>query len=54
MTVNLCTGLSRLTRGRLPKGTMGAAEAGESRRVPVEIEAGGVMYFVGPQLAGDA
>ena len=52
VTVDLCTGLIRAHLGRPPKGEMAAADVGETRRVPVEIEPEGVM-IIGPQLAGD-
>lgn len=52
VTVNLCTGLTRVEFGRSPKGEMGAANVGETLRVPVELKPGGVM-LVGPQLADD-
>lgn len=52
VTVNLCTGLSRVQIGRPPRGEMVADDVGESRRVPVEIQPGGVM-IIGPQLAAD-
>jgi hypothetical protein len=51
VTINLCTGLSRVQLGRSPKGEMAAADVGETRRVPVELQPGGVM-IIGPQLAG--
>ena len=51
VTVDLCTGLSRVQIGRTAKGEMGPAGVGETRRVPVEIHPGGLM-IVGPQLAG--
>ena len=52
VTINLCTGLARFNLGRLPKGEMQHADVGETKRVPVEIQPGGVM-IVGPQLAGN-
>jgi hypothetical protein len=52
VTVNMCTGLLRVHLGRVPKGEMGAADVGETRRIPVAIQPGGVM-LVGPQLAED-
>jgi hypothetical protein len=51
VAVNLCTGLSLVQLGRPAKAEMGAAKAGEPRRVPVEIHPGGAM-LVGPSLAG--
>ena len=52
VTVNLCTGLMRTHLGRVPKGEMAAADVGETRRIPVSIQPGGVM-IVGPQRAED-
>jgi hypothetical protein len=52
VTINLCTGLSRVQLGRSPKGEMAAADVGETRRIPVELQPGGVM-IIGPQLAGE-
>jgi len=52
VTINLCTGLSRVILGRPPKGEMGVANVGETWRVPVELQPGGVM-LIGPQSAGD-
>jgi hypothetical protein len=52
VTINLCTGLSRFNLGRPPKGQMAKADAGETKRVPVEIQPGGLLVF-GPQLAGN-
>lgn len=52
VTLNLCTGLSRFNLGRPPKGEMQPADVGETKRVPVEIQPGGVM-IAGPQLAGN-
>ncbi len=51
VTINLCTGLSRFNLGRQPKGEMQPADVGETKRVPVELQPGGVM-IAGPQLAG--
>ncbi len=53
VTVNLCTGLSRFALGREPKGKMGVPDAGETKRVPIELEPGALTVF-GPQLVGDA
>jgi hypothetical protein len=50
LTVNLCTGLRRVHLGQPPQGEMGAADVGETWRVPAEIQPGGVM-IVGPQNA---
>jgi len=52
VTINLCTGLRRVQLGRPPKGEMGAADVGETWRVPAEIQPGGVM-IIGPQDALD-
>lgn len=52
VTINLCTGLSRVHLGRPPRGEMGVADVGETRRVFVELEPNGVV-LIGPQLAGD-
>lgn len=52
VTINLCTGLSRFNLGRPAKGAMQDADAGETHRVPIELQPGGVMVF-GPQLAPD-
>ncbi len=52
VTINLCTGLSRFNLGRQPKGEMQPADVGETKRVPVEIQPGGVMV-AGPHLAGN-
>lgn len=50
VTINLCTGLRRVHLGQPPKGKMGAADVGETWRVPAEIQPGGVM-IIGPQNA---
>lgn len=50
VTIDLCTGLSRFNLGREPKGHMQPADVGETKRVPVELERGGMM-IAGPQLA---
>jgi hypothetical protein len=52
VTINLCTGLSRFNLGRPAKGAMQAPDAGETHRVPIELQPGGLMVF-GPQLAPD-
>ena len=52
VTINLCTGLRRVTIGQPPKGEMGPADVGETWRVPAEIQPGGVM-IIGPQDAND-
>lgn len=51
VTINLCTGLSRVHLGRPPRGEMGVATVGETFRVPVELQPDGLM-LIGPQLAG--
>lgn len=48
VTIDLCTGLRRVTIGKPPIGNMGAADIGETWRVPAEIQPGGVM-IIGPQ-----
>ena len=50
VTVNLCTGLTRVELGRLARGTMAAADVGETSRVPVELQPGAVM-IIGPSHA---
>jgi hypothetical protein len=50
VTLDLCTGLSRFHLLRPPKGQMGIAGIGETLRVPVEVQPGGVI-IIGPQLA---
>ena len=52
VTINLCTGLSRFGLGREPKGTMDEAEAGETTRVPIELQPDALLVF-GPQRVGD-
>ena len=52
VTLDLCTGLLRVQLGRTVKGQMVPADVGETQRVPVEIQPGGVM-IIGPQLAQD-
>jgi hypothetical protein len=53
VTINLCTGLSRFGLGRQPTGAMNNADAGESKRVPIELQSNALLVF-GPQLVGDA
>ncbi len=53
ITINLCSGLSRFNLGRHPKGTMDVADAGETKRVPVELQPNALLVF-GPQLVGPA
>jgi hypothetical protein len=53
ITIDLCSGLSRFGLGREPKGKMDIPDAGETKRVPIELQANGLMVF-GPQLVGDA
>ena len=50
VTINVCTGLSRFNLRRQPKGKMQPADVGETKRVPIELQPGGMM-IVGPQLA---
>jgi hypothetical protein len=52
VTIQLCTGLLRFNLGRPAKGAMQPPDAGESHKVPVELQPGGLMMF-GPQLAPD-
>jgi hypothetical protein len=52
VTINLCTGLTRFNLGRPAKGAMQTADAGETHKVPIELQPGGLMVF-GPQLAPD-
>jgi hypothetical protein len=53
ITINLCTGLSRFHLGREPKGTLNKPDAGETKKVPIELQPNGLMVF-GPQLVDDA
>ena len=53
VTINLCSGLSRFHLGREPKGTMNTPDAGETKRVPIELQQNAFMVF-GPQPVGDA
>jgi hypothetical protein len=53
ITIDLCTGLSRFGLGREPKGQMNTPEAGETKRVAIELQPDALMVF-GPQLVGDA
>jgi hypothetical protein len=53
VTVNLCTGLSRFALGRQPKGKMDVPDAGETKRVPIDLQSNALMVF-GPQEVGDA
>jgi hypothetical protein len=50
VTLDLCTGLARLHLQRPPNGQMGYAGVGDTLRVPVEVQPGGVI-IIGPQLA---
>lgn len=50
VTIDLCTGLPRFGLGRPAQGKMVTADAGESRKVPVEVQPGGLQVF-GPYLA---
>ena len=50
VTIDLCSGLSRFNLGRRPKGKMQPPDVGETKRVPLELQPGGVM-IAGPQLA---
>jgi hypothetical protein len=53
ITINLCTGLSRFHLGREPKGTLNKPDAGETKKVPIELEPNGLLVF-GPQPVGEA
>jgi len=53
ITIDLCTGLSRFHLGREPKGMLNKPDAGETKRVPIELQPSTLMVF-GPQLVGDA
>jgi hypothetical protein len=53
ITIDLCTGLSRFGLGREPKGKMDLPDAGETRRVPIDLQPDALMVF-GPQLVGTA
>lgn len=52
VTVDLCKGLPRFNLGRPAQGKMVDADAGETRKVPVELHPGGVMAF-GPYPASE-
>lgn len=52
VTIDLCTGLSRVQLGRPARGEMAPADVGETRRIPVEVQPGGLV-IIGPQLAAD-
>ncbi|HEX7663671.1 MAG TPA: hypothetical protein VF407_04145 [Polyangiaceae bacterium] len=53
VTIDLCDGLSRFGLGREPKGAMNKPEAGETKRVPIELQKDALMIF-GPELVGPA
>jgi hypothetical protein len=50
VTIDLCTGLSRFGLERPATGKMVKPDVGETRKVPAELQPGGVMLF-GPHLA---
>ena len=52
VTIDLCTGLRRIHLGQPPIGEMGPADVGETSRVPVELQPGGLMV-IGPQGADE-
>jgi hypothetical protein len=52
VAIDLCTGYQRFTMGRAPKGELGPADPGESRKQPIEIHPGALMAF-GPYHAAD-
>jgi len=45
VAVDLCTGYQRVSLGRPQKGALGKPNPGESHRVPIELQPGGVMVF---------
>jgi len=51
-TIDLCSGRARMGLGRPARGEMAAAQPGESKRVPVLLEPGGMMIS-GPYGATD-
>jgi hypothetical protein len=53
ITVDLCTGLIRSGFGRTVQGTMHPAGVGESQRIWVDLEPGGVI-IIGPENAPTA
>jgi hypothetical protein len=53
ITINLCTGLSRFHLGREPKGELNKPDAGETKKVPIELQPNALMVF-GPQPVGEA
>ena len=53
ITIDLCSGLSRFHLGREPKGTLNKPDAGETKKVPIELQPHALMIF-GPQPVGDA
>jgi hypothetical protein len=48
ITIDLCSGLSRFHLGREPKGTLNKPDAGETKKVPIELQPNTLMIF-GPQ-----
>ncbi len=53
ITINLCSGLSRFHLGREPKGTLNKPDAGETKKVPIELQPSALLIF-GPQPVGEA
>lgn len=53
VTIDLCSGLSRFGLGREPKGKMDVPEAGETKKVPIDLEPNALMVF-GPEFVGPA
>jgi hypothetical protein len=53
ITIDLCSGLSRFHLGREPKGKLNKPDAGETKKVPVELQPNTLMVF-GPQPVGAA
>lgn len=50
LAMDLCTGYQRFTIGRPQKGELGPPNPGESRRMPVEVQPGG-LFISGPYEA---
>ena len=53
ITIDLCTGLVRFHLGREPKGTPNKPDAGETKKVPIELQPDALLVF-GPQQVGEA
>ena len=52
VTIDMCSGLTRVHLGRPSKGKMSAPDVGETERIPLDIQPGGVL-MIGPQHAKD-